>query len=253
MKSITIIINCATLLFVSCAHSENTKIEKPPVIEATTWKSKYYKPSHPKFTKAIPSDQYREQKEIKFLVFHHADASASSKSETDEIKAIGDAVWVNHATINNKGMCFQDVAYHYLIGQSGRIYKGRPDNIAPASGTFYIKESELARAKYKDNGSVDYSQLTSGKPPGFNQGHLTICFLVKNEEPSDDAKVSAIKLAAFLMKENSIPVRNVRTHREIANSTCPGGKIQEWVRGELSNKGYIAEGKAILSIKALLK
>ena len=253
MKTIATLASCITLTLSSCALSEDAKIEKPPVIEASTWKSKYYKPSHPKFTKATPANEYRENGDIKYIVFHHADASAKTKKEADEITALGDSVWVNHATINDEGLCFQDVAYHYLIGQSGRIFKGRPDNIAPASGTFYLNTSELDRPKYKDNGAVDYAKLESGKPPGYNQGYLTICFLVKNEEPSDDAKASAVKLAASLMSEHSIPIQNIRTHREIANSSCPGNKIQMWIRGELTNRGTRMKGDGITAIEALLK
>jgi hypothetical protein len=45
-------------------------------------------------------------------------------------------------------------AYHYLIGNSGTIYKGRPDAIAPASNTHYYSPELLEGAVYDLTGAI---------------------------------------------------------------------------------------------------
>ncbi|MEZ5387639.1 MAG: peptidoglycan recognition family protein [Prosthecobacter sp.] len=223
-------------------------LEMPEVIPLKKWQDKYKywnETNAPNLKQADPKAQYRENGTITYLTFHHADASPKDRSEAAEIKTLGDKVWMNHARDNT----YQDVAYHYLIGQSGRIYKGRPDDIAPASGTYYY---DIKNPKYKENGRLDFDHLNGGEKPGNNQGHLTISFLVAGEEPSKEAYDSAVKLAAFLMDKHDLKTDVIRVHREVANSTCPGDKIHKWIRGRLGKEGHKLEGDGIKRIKALL-
>lgn len=177
-------------------------------------------------------------------------------------------------------------AYHYLIGNSGTIYKGRPDTVAPASNTFYYTPEFLDGATYGIDGAVsiqsgqadrlaelrtekfndwkagiNYEQwldgerailrgegVTNGEPftkalnsrveaqktrliaPGASAGHLTICFIGRDRSPSPEAFATATRLAAKLLKEHGLTPDAIRTHREVANSGCPGPFVQKWVR-----------------------
>lgn len=243
-------IACTTVAEDSLSNSEGqktAKIIKPEFVPLKEWQDKYwYKSSPPNFRKAEPQAQYRDNGKIEFLTFHHVGSTPLDTTEKEEIKTLGNSVWMNHARDNT----YQDVAYHYLIGQSGRIYKGRPDNIAPASGTYYYN---LSKPKYTANGRLDYSELVGGEKPGNNQGHLTISFLVGKDSPTDEAYDSAVNLAAFLMKEHSLSADQIRVHSEVANSTCPGDVIHRWIRGSLNTKGHKQEGEGVQRIKSLIK
>lgn len=220
-------------LFVAVISVHAIALEKPEVISAEQWKLQYPAPYRPVLKKAFPPSQHRENGKINFLTFHHAAAIFTDDSESEEIIDIGNKIWIHHA--KNSG--YEDVAYHYLISQSGRIYKGRPDDIAPASGTSYFSRDVLGNAQYLDDGRLETNILKSKPVPGDNQGHLTLCFLVKDETPSESAQASAIKLAAFLLSKNDLSVEAIRVHREVANSSCPGDVIHTWLRGTLSPEG----------------
>jgi len=227
-------------------------LEIPEVIPLETWqaKYKYWKASNaPDLKKADPKNQYRANGDIKFLTFHHVGSSAEGKRQDQEITAIGNRVWMWHARDNT----FQEVAYHYIVGDSGRIYKGRPDDIAPASGEYYFPEGDLASATYKENGAIALEKPKDAKIPGYNQGHLTICFLVGNQRPSPQALESAAKLAAFLIKKRNLKTNAMRVHRETANSTCPGDEIHSWLRGSLTPNAHKQEGEGIKRIKELIE
>lgn len=254
MTTIRIFISAVSLITLSsCMQTQaqtprpNPTLEKPTVIAADWWKEKYPEMYRPKPKPADPAEQYRDNGTIAFLTFHHVGDTPKSTSLDDEITKIGDSVWKHHVASK-----FQDVAYHYLVGQSGRIYKGRPDNIAPASGEFYFSASSLANAKYSSNGSTTLKKPDGAKAPGNNQGHITICFLTKNQPLTKEASDAATALAAALIREHKIPLKNVKVHREVADTTCPGNEIHSWLRGSLSSQAYKQKGPGLTAIEMQL-
>lgn len=198
-------------------------------------------------------------------------------------------------------------AYHYLIGNSGTIYKGRPDTIAPASNTYYYAPELLVGSTVGLDGNVspatvqaenlttfrqeafdawksgiDYEKWLAGEKailrgqkvaegdaftralnkrieaqktrliaPGASAGHLTICFIGKDRSPSPEAFAAATKLAAKLLKEHGLSPDVIRTHREVANSGCPGPFVQKWVRdvSKGDRRGQLFEGLKEMGIE----
>ena len=113
-----------------------------------------------------------------------------------------------------------DLPYHFLIAPDGRIFEGRPLDYEPESNTKY----ELA-------------------------GHIGVELMGNFEEqrPSPAQVESAVRLVAWLLAEQRLPLDAVSTHGKVAKgqTSCPGrdfaryfedGQFARWVaqtlRGE---------------------
>ncbi|MDX8347377.1 peptidoglycan recognition family protein [Cognatiyoonia sp. IB215446] len=145
--------------------------------------------------------------------------------------------------INDKG--YGDVAYHYIVTSQGEIYEGRPVGVAPASGTYYFSESELKNATYAPNGEIAVAGAKAGSLPGNTSGHITVsfkCGLGGIEILSDDVMEQGACLIAKVLFDHELTPTDVRAHREIAISSCPGEKIYAWLRGPSMSKDGIGPG-----------
>jgi N-acetyl-anhydromuramyl-L-alanine amidase AmpD len=93
---------------------------------------------------------------------------------------------------------FGDVGYNYLIEEDGKIVKGRDEKYR---GAHTVVE-----------GSAD--------PQYWNENALGICFVHNGEEgPFPDVMY---KSAAKLLKEKGLKPAQIRLHREVDNTVCPG-------------------------------
>ena len=147
--------------------------------------------------------------------------------------------------INDKG--YGDIAYHYIVTSPGEIYEGRAVGVAPASGTYYFSESELIDATYARNGEIASAGVKAGSLPGNTSGHITVsfnCGLGGVEVLSDDVMEQGACLIAKILFDHGLTPTDVRAHREIANSSCPGDKIYTWLRGPSMAKDGIGLGMA---------
>ena len=177
------------------------------------------------------SSQYKKQDKIRYISIHHTDSRKKHPKYSE--RQLLRFVQEYHQNSKNR---FRDIAYHYIVGDSGNIYKGRDDSYAPASFTYYLSEDELSKAKKSSNGAVYHHSIHRGKAPGTTQGHITVSFLVG--QPNDEllqnsAMIKASKLIAYLLVKYDLKPKDVKGHREIALSTqCPGAKIYKWLKGE---------------------
>ncbi len=294
MKSTILAITA--LAFAASAHSEDLK-----VVPMDDWVR-----GLPLKTTAAPG-QYAPNGKILHITFHHTHTEPGDGTRETEITILNNQVhssslytWEKDAPdpvtkkdryYRRKGADGGDVpkhggtAYHYLIGNSGTIYKGRPDDIAPASNTYYYSSEELAGATYdvrvavvlrgamKDRvlahrnaafetwkSRTDYPEWLEGErrvlrrqqvketglekalavrveeqknrlvAPGHSRGHLTVSFIGGDAKPSAKALESAARLTARLLREHGLAPEAVRTHREVANTKCPGEGVQGWIR-----------------------
>lgn len=129
---------------------------------------------------------------------------------------------------------YGDIAYHFIVTLPGEIYEGRPLSIAPASGTYYHSEADLAEAVYRQDGRLAEESIISGMKPGHTENHITVSFNVGIGEPTElpeEVMQKGARLIARLLFENGLTPEDVRAHREFANSTCPGDAIYSWLRG----------------------
>jgi len=95
-----------------------------------------------------------------------------------------------------------DIAYHYLIGPSGRIYEGRDPVFRGDSGTKYDLD-----------------------------GRLLICLLGDFREilPTRAALVTLVDFVVAKASEHDIGEESITTHRRVAATDCPGDALQEWL------------------------
>jgi len=103
--------------------------------------------------------------------------------------------------------------YHFVVGQTGKIFTGQP-----------IENPSWHATNYQ-----------------VNLASIGICLLGDFEKTTPPkAQVDAlIDLMIDLIKKYKIPIKNIKKHKDIVNTDCPGkyfpfGKIIEEVKSEMS-------------------
>jgi hypothetical protein len=196
--------------------------EKIEALDRSMWTT-----TEPQKASAI-REQYKEATKPKFVSLHYTLFWAQHKKYKEE------QLLNNLQSGHIKDKKFGDIAYHYLVTISGKIYKGRSTNVAPASGTYYHSEKELTDATYQPNGKLHPLSVKKGKKPGHTEPHITVSFNVGLGEPKilpENAMQNAARFIAQLLVEHDLGPEAVRAHREFANSSCPGDLIYVWLRG----------------------
>ena len=181
---------------------------------------------------------------VRFISIHHSESP--TPDPIDEVARVK-SIQHGHMAADHQ---WGDIAYHYLIGPSGRIYEGRSPAYAASSGTVYLKPDEWFAAGQNELGitTAPLPQGSSGEktiPPGASEGHLTICFLgnFAAELPSPPARQAMAQLVAHLLQAHALTVADVMFHREIAAWTdCPGQALYDWFRGPSRKRGAIGDG-----------
>lgn len=151
-----------------------------------------------------------------------------------------------------------DVAYHWLVGPSGAVYRGRAEAFAPASGTVYLTDTQRDTA---GQDALGHSAATvpvgpdgaPAEPPGASAGHLTISVIgdYTDRLPSPEARDALVGLVAERLHAHGLNVEDVRFHREVAVGTvCPGQALYDWFRGPDRRDG--ARGPGLRQVEAAL-
>ena len=129
---------------------------------------------------------------INMIVLHHADASTCS---------VQDVHWWH---IRNGWSGF---GYHYFVAKSGKIFKGRPDDVIGS------------HAK------------------GYNSTSIGICFEGKyNKEIVPEAQLKAGQELIEYLK-NKYDIKNIKRHQDLMATDCPGAlfPFEEMVSGAKEN------------------
>lgn len=185
---------------------------------------------------------------IRFITIHHTESPTPDPiDETERLRRIQRG----HMIVDHQ---WGDIAYHFLIGPSGKIYEGRSPLYAASSGTVYLKPSEWSSA-----GQNELGQTTAPLPlndrgekapaPGASEGHLTISFLgnFADQLPTVEAQQSMARLVAEQLKMHSLKTSDVFFHREVACWTdCPGQTLYDWFRGKERKRGASGDGLRLI-------
>ncbi|MBU1105736.1 MAG: peptidoglycan recognition protein family protein [Candidatus Riflebacteria bacterium] len=136
------------------------------------------------------------QDRIKGIVIHHT--AGRAPVEADEAMILK-----NIQSFHMTDMKWGDIAYHYLIAPSGKIYEGRNPKFAGDSGTKY------------DTNSL-----------------LMICFVGTYDKrlPTPMARHSLKKLINNRLAYYRLVESNVCCHRDLAQTDCPGNALYGWVQ-----------------------
>jgi len=146
-------------------------------------------------------------KPINKITIHHDGMT----SFTSTSRAAG-AHRVENIRAAHRGQNWGDVGYHYLIDPTGRVWEGRP---------------------------LVWQGAHVG---GQNDGNIGICVMGNFERQyPNSAQLRAVEdSVAQLMRVNNIHVREVRTHREMAATACPGRNLQPRLVAMRSNRGALS-------------
>ena len=153
-----------------------------------------------------------------YIIIHH---SATSRDLTT-FEAINEYHRQKWNFISSLGYY---IGYHYLITGDGQYRQGRADT------------DEGAHAK------------------GWNDKSIGICltgdFMI--EKPSD-AQLKTLKdLLDTLLKRWNIPKENVKGHREVSQTLCPGDNLMAWIQEYRKPPEEVIDRKTIIEqIKSLL-
>lgn len=154
-------------------------------------------------TKPKPDRMKKHTDGITSIVIHHTETP--NQLPSSEVSRL---INVQRYHIEDRG--WGDIAYHYLIGPSGKIYEGRDWHYQGDSGT-----------KYDLN------------------GRLLVCMIgsFTDRLPEKEALISLIEFVAAKMQEHDVDSENLVTHRMVASTDCPGDMLQQWF--EASGKDSI--------------
>jgi hypothetical protein len=147
-----------------------------------------------------PQSAYIPQKQLHITLHHTAIKFSEKQDPTAQLRSI-------QAFHMGKDLKWPDIAYHYLIDWKGVIYKGRPDDA-------------------RGDTMTDYDL----------QDHVLACMLGNFEEqqPTAGHLEAMTDVVAFLVQKYNVPDANIRTHRDLANTACPGKHFYEiWKKGGL--------------------
>ncbi len=125
---------------------------------------------------------------IKKITIHHGGETFAPDKEMKKYL-------INLQSWSRRDKKWSDVPYHWLISPKGEIFEGRPDSVAGDTNTTYNPS-----------------------------GHLLICALGNFEEIEVPKKQyeALIWLAKKLMKEHNVTSDSIATHKDFAETQCPG-------------------------------
>jgi hypothetical protein len=122
---------------------------------------------------------------------HHTEAfqAFSQTDAAQEMRVI--------QNFHQKGRGWIDIAYHFVIDGSGRIWEGRPVGVVGA------------HVKNKNDGNIGISLMGDFHAP-------------KNNQPSMAQIQSLVTLLKYLTAKYQIPVSRIKGHRDQEDTSCPG-------------------------------
>ena len=132
---------------------------------------------------------------ISYITIHHGGEIYEDEKDTYEYLK-------NLQTWSRNDRKWIDVPYHYIIDRKGKIFEGRP-------------------LEYKGDTNTTYDP----------SGHALIVVLGNFEEQEllQDQITSLKVVTDFLAKEKSVTSDKIKTHKDYAETLCPGKKLTEYL------------------------
>lgn len=164
---------------------------------------------------ALPAAKPYEPMTPERISVHHTEAPqpASRDAAVDELQGI--------QRFHQRGRGWIDIAYHFLIDGSGRIWEGRPLTLVGA----HVKD--------RNDGNVGISLMGD-----FSPG---------KQKPTAAQLESLIKLTRWLSQTYAIPAERIKGHRDQEITSCPGkalyARLDEVRRAAAASSGLYASAK----------
>lgn len=145
---------------------------------------------------------------IQRITLHHDGMNAFTATSQQAAAERIEAIRRSHRNMPGWG----DIGYHFVIDPAGRVWEARPLTWQGA----HVKDQ--------------------------NPGNIGICLLGNYEiqRPNDTQLAAMERLVASQMAQYRIPLREVRTHKEMAPTACPGKNLQPRLVAMRSQRGALA-------------
>ena len=165
---------------------------------------------------------------INQIVLHHSGAAVHLNG--DPRTRINNSIRSWHMEAKGK---WGDVAYHYLLDKEGNIYEGRPQNVRGRSFTKYNLDRKLLICVLGDyrTEKEKVSALENTLKRKLTKKEISKIkseFQKYGNELSKSTQKSLVNLIATKANELKLSIDDIKTHREITNSSCPGNNYQKW-------------------------
>lgn len=149
---------------------------------------------------------------VRSITIHHTAIPASGLRSKRDVAAQIESI--RQAHIHRKGEPFGDIGYHYIVDPLGNVWEGR---------------------------SLSYQGAHVSKQ---NENNLGIVCLgnFEMERPNDAQIRSLHAFTASQMRRFNVSLRQVRTHREMAQTACPGRNLQPAMNVARARGGVLALG-----------
>ncbi|MGD9693628.1 MAG: peptidoglycan recognition family protein [Phycisphaerales bacterium] len=149
---------------------------------------------------------------VRKITIHHTAIPASGLRTKNDVAAQIESI--RQAHVHRKGEPFGDIGYHYVVDPMGNVWEGR---------------------------ALSYQGAHVAKQ---NENNLGIVCLGNFEmERPNDRQVRALHaFTASQMRRFNVSLRDVRTHREMAQTACPGRNLQPVMNIARSRGGVLAMG-----------
>ncbi|GIV19167.1 MAG: hypothetical protein KatS3mg023_0918 [Armatimonadota bacterium] len=158
------------------------------------------------------------------ILIHHSATPFRLKGRIVDAKKIDEMHQKRGFSIVCDGKTYH-IGYHYVILPDGRIQPGRPENCPGAhSGNGYYNSKYLGICLIGDFDS--HGRWNGRRSP---------------KEPTPAQIQALVNLCAKLMQKYDIPLRNVRRHRDVSQTYCPGNhfpyrRVQMLIAQELERR-----------------
>jgi hypothetical protein len=161
--------------------------------------------AQPKWSISLPL------RNVTHITVHHDALNSVGISSQDEVARRLVSIRRSHMS---RGSEWVDIGYHYIIDPAGRVWEGRPVRI---EGAHVAKK---------------------------NPQNLGVMVMGNFEEhrPTDAAIASLDAFLTDQMRVYRVPVNRIYTHRELADTACPGRNLQKYMVSTRSSNGRLALG-----------
>jgi N-acetylmuramoyl-L-alanine amidase len=233
----SIVILSACLVYLSCAEKPETSpapnapesaAEASPastlkVMPRSAWDTKKSKPTIP--------ESLKQSKKIRIISIHQTeDENSENMSEDIEMKKLR-SILGGHTSApreNNEGVAWGDIAYHYIIGPSGKIYHCRDTSFQSDSVT-------IMRPDLSGNITICLmGDFRNAKEKAYDKTNTP------DQLPTKLALESLVKLLTAQLQEHNLSISAVKAHRELkmikGGSDCPGELFYNIIKKDIIPK-----------------
>lgn len=155
---------------------------------------------------------------ITTIVIHHTGAVTHAFRPAEQ--SLDNSIRRWHMEFKHWG----DAAYHYLIDVHGTIYEGRPEAYQGDSATNYVLDRKLLICVLGDY-RTKAELLADGMAPEDVEKQLS----EYGELALSPETARALKgLVIAKARELHVTPEHIGTHRQFADTSCPGANIQTW-------------------------